>query len=387
MTRTIVLISLKYPPVYSGYGRQLRSVINAFDYSDNKYKFILLTAYDSSQIESNENLEVVSFGINPSFGSSRLTYTFAWKIFLWLHRNARRYALIHCIKAGPEAISANVIGKLKKKPVIIKVAQDELSDKELNTKNPVAKAVKLMRHALIKSADVFIAISAEIRDNLSRRVASKSEIATIPNGVDTEKFKPVTYDRKKDLRQELSIPQDETVVLFVGAINRRKGVHDLLKAADTLSNETKARIILCGPQLEDIDFERKQKDINRTHKNVTIDYRGSVDNIEDYMRASDLFVLPSYSEGLPNVVLEAGATGLPLIGTDIGGTRDIISQGDNGYIVELGNPADLSEAMRQLIDHESIRSRMAINSREAILKRFSINDVSAKYKKLYDALI
>lgn len=387
MTQKIVLISLKYPPVYSGYGRQLKSVINTFDFTDNKFKFVLLTAYDSSQIESNENLEVVTFGIDPSYGSSRLTYTFALKIFWWLHRNAKHYSLIHCIKAGPEAISANLISKLKKKPLIVKVAQDELSDKELNTKNPVAKAVKLSRHALIKSATVFIAISSEIKDNLTKRISSESQIVTIPNGVDTEKFKPVSESSQTKLRQELSIPEDEVVVLFVGAINKRKGVHDLLEAAAKVNASSKSRLILCGPQLEDIGFERLQSEINSADNKVTIDYRGSVDNVEDYMRCADVFVLPSYSEGLPNVVLEAGSTGLPLIGTDIGGTRDIISHEDNGFIVQLGNADDLSERLKQLVDDQPMRKRMAVNSRKTIVTRFSLKDVSEKYKALYSALV
>lgn len=387
MTHTIVLISLKYPPMYSGYGRQLKSVINAFNFSDKKFKFILLTAFDSSHVESNENLEVVTFGLDPEFSSSRLTYTFAFKIFRWLHRNSKNYSVIHCIKAGPEAIAANAISKLKKKPLIIKVAQDELSDKELHTKNPVAKVVKLTRHTLIKSADVFIAISSEIKDNLTKRIASQSKIARIPNGVDTDKFKPVAIHEKEELRQSLSISEDETVVLFVGAINRRKGVHDLLESSANLQLSSKARLILCGPELEDIEFEKKQKQINRSKTNITIDYRGSVENIEEYMRAADIFVLPSYSEGLPNVVLEAGSTGLPLIGTNIGGTRDIISHGKNGFIVELGDSDELSHYMEQLIDNKQMRERMAIQSREEIIKRFSLKDVSDKYKQLYSALI
>src|SRR5699024_5943717 len=140
----------------------------------------------------------------------------------------------------------------------------ELSDRELEGSSGLNLINKKVRHRLIGTADIFIAISDEIENSLKKYTSKDSEIIRIPNGVDTEKYYPPSNNHKKQkIRKYLNIPQNETVLLYVVAINNRKGVHDLLDALCMLDTNEKVRCILCVPILEDINFYERIKEINK----------------------------------------------------------------------------------------------------------------------------
>lgn len=383
----LALISFKYPPVYSGYGKQLQLITEDVLSKHTDVEINLLTAYDESLKSTQSNLKITSLLQRNNDDNSKSVFPFSIEVFKWLVRNRDTYEVIHCIKAGPEAIACNFASKILKKPLIVKVAQDELSDQEINDVKGLKKATRLLRHRLLKNSNYFIAISEEIKKNLKKRIGEKSKIIRIPNGVNNQvKFRPANADEKNQLRSSLSIEQDEKLLLYTGAVNKRKGIHDLLDALLLYSNKVPLRVVICGPILEDINFENRVKGINENDANIIIDYRGKVSNMEDYMRAADMFILPSYSEGLPNVLLEAGATGLPLIATDIGGSRDIVINGVNGYIISTHSPSEIHDAINSLINDDAKRELMGKESRMRVSNFFALDHVSDAYYKLYKNL-
>ena len=180
------------------------------------------------------------------------------------------------------------------------------------------------------------------------------------------------YDRSADvmeLADKLRVPGVFTF-LFVGRVVRDKGISELVEAFKGLAAEN-TRLVLVGPFEDDVDPvpEDVRKYIQEAPEIITT---GEVlgKGLLAWYAASDCFVLPSYREGFPNTVLEAGAMGLPSIVTDINGSREIISDGVNGLIVPTHNSEALLEAMRKMLIDDDFRTGAASVSREMISSRF-----------------
>src|SRR5699024_10726499 len=112
MKKNIVLICYKYPPEYSGYGKQLSSVLHSMNKIEHDFEFTILTAYKSSKSEENKKVNVVPLGSDFFKKQSFFFYIFCIKAMFWLILNKEKYSIIHCIKAGPESVVANFISKI-----------------------------------------------------------------------------------------------------------------------------------------------------------------------------------------------------------------------------------------------------------------------------------
>lgn len=383
----VALICFKYPPEYSGYGKQLKSVITKINNIDRNTSFTLLTGHESTKSKETEYLTVVPLGTKTNVSNSMRFYIFCLRTFGWLLVNSNKYDIIHCIKAGPEAVVGNLVSKVMNKRLIIKVAQDELSDREITNISGIKFSLRKTRHFLLKSSDNFIAISEEIEGSLLKRVSKKTNIIRIPNGVDTDyKFILSNDEVKTRLRSSLKLPKNDILVLFAGAINRRKGIYDLLESLKNIKVNNNFSLVICGPILEDNGFYNMIKEINVSSQKAQVIYKGKVNNIDEYMKASDIFVLPSYSEGLPNVLLEAAACGLALVSSDIGGSRDIVIDSVNGKIVQTGKPDLLANVLSEIIDNKELRNAYGQMARKLVVSKYSLGQVAESYIDLYKRL-
>ena len=160
--------------------------------------------------------------------------------------------------------------------------------------------------------------------------------------------------------------------LFVGRIVRDKGINELVAAFKRLNEEfPKTRLCLVGFFEENLDpVSTMTKSTIENNKSIEAVGEQSGDSLLAYYAASDCFVFPSYREGFPNTVIEAGAMDLPCIVTDINGSREIICQGENGIIIPSKNEEKLYEAMKQMLTDENGREFMANNARKMIADRF-----------------
>lgn len=370
----IPIICYKFPPYYSGYGKQLKTVLEKIFQIDNTKKFIILTAFGENY--EGENYLVKSFNLNMADSPKKNIYLFSYKVFKWMVFNKQNISLVHCIKAGPEAVAAKLSAYLLGIPVIIKIAQDELSEIELKNKNFINKFRIKIRHSFLLKSTNFISISKDIEKMLNQKIKKKSRVFYIPNGVDTTKYNHSNLITKKDSLK----------FLYVGAINKRKGIYDLLNSLKTLHVSENIKFIFCGPILEDDDFFNKVKEINDMENNVLIEYLGEVDNVNKYMMSSDIFLLLSYSEGLPNVLLEAASSGLPIVTTDIPGSRDLVENDVNGKKIKLNSDVEIKNSITFFINNKNKINDMGKKSRELAEKNYDVSIIAKKYIELYEKL-
>lgn len=203
------------------------------------------------------------------------------------------------------------------------------------------------------------------------------------NGIDMAYF-----DRTDEvLKKAESIREQGSVTFcFVGRIVGDKGMNELARAFSRLEKEFPAcRLLLVG------DFEEKLDPVLPETKrmfleNSRVTFAGWQDDIRPYLAASDVFVFPSYREGFPNVVLQAGAMGLASIVTNINGCSEIIREEVNGVIIPPRNESALLEAMRRMVTDEAARQKMAANARELIGSRYDRAFLWQELKKTYKSL-
>lgn len=176
--------------------------------------------------------------------------------------------------------------------------------------------------------------------------------------------------------------------VFIGRIARDKGINELCKAMSKLAGFAPVRLVLVGPNEDDLDpISQEAKDL--IANNAAIEYVGDKygDELLAYYAAADCFVLPSYREGFPNTVLEAGAMGLPCIVTDINGSREIIVEGENGVIIPPRDENALFQAMLEMVRNKPNREYMAGKARGMIASRFEQSFVQKCLLDFYDEIL
>lgn len=191
-------------------------------------------------------------------------------------------------------------------------------------------------------------------------------------GIDLDYFKPAETTSKSH--------QGFTFV-FVGRIVRDKGINELVKAFDRLHQEhNDVRLVLVGPREDDLDPVLPET-LERIDRGEGIEAVGKQSDVKSFYTDADALVFPSYREGFPNVVIEAGAMGLPSIVTDINGSREIIINGQNGIIVPPQDEEALYQAMKLFVEDPELAKSLAGNARSLIASRYEQGYVR---KCLYD---
>jgi glycosyltransferase involved in cell wall biosynthesis len=206
-------------------------------------------------------------------------------------------------------------------------------------------------------------------------------------GVDMEYY--FLRDEVKCKMEELKLRNEgKFTFLFVGRIVGDKGINELCEAFDKLSSMANVRLWLVGSYEESLDpiSPQSKELIERNHAIESVGSKRG-DELLAYYAAADCFVFPSYREGFPNTVLEAGAMDLPSIVTDINGSREIIVEGENGVIIPSHDTNALFDAMLNMMKDKHAHEKMAGNARQMIASRYEQGFVRKCLYDFYDGII
>jgi glycosyltransferase involved in cell wall biosynthesis len=229
---------------------------------------------------------------------------------------------------------------------------------------------------LLRLSTIITAVSPSVAVELREYGVDSSEVKVIWNGVDEKLFFPIINEEKIG-----------KYVLFTGVLRARKGLFDLLKCARFVNEvipNTKFVICGTGPLLQKL-----KEQTNCIGLADQIIFLGRVDRkklIQVYQNAT-IHVVPSIYEGLPTVLLEAMACGLPIVATDIGGNRDLISSNVNGLLVPSRSPKEMAKAITLLWGDEFLRKKIGKNARETIMHRYTWELIADNFVNLYESLI
>ena len=220
-----------------------------------------------------------------------------------------------------------------------------------------------------------------IKHNLAKTHKLKVLANGSSNGINTKHFNPqlFTNTQNEALKQELGIAENDVVFIFVGRLVGDKGINELVAAFKALlvsserlsvnSEQLTPKLLLVGPLETDLD-PLLPETIAEIANNKNIISVGYQQDVRPYFAISKVLVFPSYREGFPNVVLQAGAMGLPSIVSNINGCNEIIKEGENGWIIPVKDKAAIKTAMLRVLQNSELCTKVASTTRSMIQDRF-----------------
>ncbi|PCI14593.1 MAG: hypothetical protein COB71_02630 [Thiotrichales bacterium] len=225
-----------------------------------------------------------------------------------------------------------------------------------------------------------VGVSAHTTENLHKyEKISKRKLLTIPNGID-ETVYDIEID-KNHKKQELGLDSDTFIIGLGARLIEQKGISVLIESMlKILKKLPNTKLVIAGDGDYKAELKKLADDLCLTE---SVLFLGSRKDIPELLKIFDVYALPSYSEGLPMVILEAMASGCPVVATDVGGIGTAIRSNVNGVLVKPRNVEDLAEAIIDLLQDEHKRLKFSDNGKKIFAAEFSARKMIAKYEGLY----
>jgi glycosyltransferase involved in cell wall biosynthesis len=239
---------------------------------------------------------------------------------------------------------------------------------------------RLAYRLMAEMPDAVFAVSNQVRQHcVEVDHIDPNRVFTIYNGLDLARWPPVLRFMKNS---------GDWVVTTVGNVRRVKG-HDLLiqAAARIVEQYPQVQFNVVGEILEPQYFAELQKLIVDLNLSRNFHFVGGISDLSDYLVGTDIFVLPSRSEGFSNAVIEAMASSLPVVATNVGGNAEAVIDGINGYIVETNDVASLSTAIKKLLGDPSSALAMGVAGRDLVVEKFTADAMMRAVAARFDALL
>jgi glycosyltransferase involved in cell wall biosynthesis len=282
--------------------------------------------------------------------------------FAWLFANRREYDVIHVHLASSHALAACLAGKLLGRGVVIKIGGGAGIGELAVSSSTRSGRLKLKLLAWFTPR--VLVVNEDLRAELAKHGLGALEVSVLPNGVDTGKYSPALFDEKRGLRGRLGLPGG-TAFLFVGRLSPEKRMLEFLELwAETMREmpDCGAFLVIAGEGPLDAELRAAARALDISGSVI---FAGRRDDLGDYYRACDVFVLPSVSEGLSNAMLEAMSCGMAVMATSRGGARDALSGTKAGYLFDPFDKPGIKKLLRDFI----VEPRLAVATGEAARAR------------------
>jgi glycosyltransferase involved in cell wall biosynthesis len=380
------MVTGAYAPERSGASLQCRNLIRALR-SDADFT-VLTTSTDPSLPWHSEvdGIPVRRIAVNPASRASKaIAIERMASSFLEL---ASDFDIVHLHGFSQKSILVIALAKLLGKRIVIKLTSVGHDDPE-----SIRAAGKMMWWAY-RQADRFIGVTPRFADGFDATGLDRHRFVFIPNGVDLHRFKPAPPDVRAEFQHRLRIGTGDPVILFIGFFSREKNPDVLFDAwLSLLDRGLNSTLVFVGATTGtyyEIDAGLAERIKTRAKERGVSDrvvFVESADNIEDYYRAADLFALPTAREGLPNVLLEAMASGVPPVITRLAGVTDwIVNAGVTGELVPSADSASFADAIAPLLISPERRQAIGHAAREHVMANFDITRTARQTLEVYNQL-
>lgn len=394
----ICLLTETYYPITGGGETQARVLAAGFAAAGSKTN--VLTRRTDSTLPRLEHMDGATLWRLAPTGPGHLKkWGLILSAFIRLLRLRSHYDVILVCGYRVLGVPSVIAGRLLGKPCILKA--DSIGEFSGEFFNPGLRRFRLrydrfpvnialaIRNEILRRADAFIAISSVIADELRANGVEAERIKSIPNSVDIERFSPVSEDEKIRLREILTIPRDAKVGVYTGRLASTKGLPLLLRSWESIIERQPDALLLLvgagGVGLQNCETElRSFVSNNSLEKNVR--FTGSVNNVHQYLQASDFFVFPTKREAFGISIIEALACRLPVITTATGGIRDIVTDSKDAMVVPVNDEHALILAIEKVLRLDESVSTLAENGRSTVIERYSEQQVLLQYRALIDEL-
>ena len=398
MSANVCILTETYHPLSGGGETQARVLAAGFAASGRTIH--VLTRRTDRTLPKSESLDGATiWRLSPSGPGHLKKWGLVASAFVKLLSLRRSYDVILVCGYRVMGIPSVIVGKILGKPCVLKADSigefsGEFFDPGLHrfglnhTKFPISVFLSL-RNSLLCNSSAFIAISSVIADELQENNVNAAQIFRIPNSVDTTRFSPVSVTDKLKLRASLGIPRDRIVGVYTGRLVSTKGLPLLLRSWVNIKNKyPDALLMLVGAGGEGIQNceDELRTFVNNNSLGRSVLFTGSVNNVDEYLKASDFFIFPTEREAFGISIIEALACRLPVITTATGGIRDIVTDSKNAIVVPVDDGHALTLAIEKVLCRDESTIPLTENGRNTVIERYSEQQVLLQYIKLVNGL-
>jgi glycosyltransferase involved in cell wall biosynthesis len=251
----------------------------------------------------------------------------------------------------------------------------------------LARIIRGVRRASFALADGLVVFTDQFKTHLERLGAPPRKIKCVPNGIDTGKFTPLSANGKRTSRTRLGLPMDKVIFVYTGRICRSKGVLDLLRSWKRLAHRQDLFLLLVGSGADSHDScETEAREFMHTHECAGT-LTGMVGNVSEYLQASDVFIFLSHAEAFSLSILEALATGLPSIVTNVGGAPEVVRHHEWGALVDAEAPVEtILNEVEWLMSRHDMWPSMGHAARSIIVAKYAMPVIALQYIDLFDGV-
>lgn len=355
----------------------LVNLINRIPENRYRHAVICITDYSSFSKRIQRN-DVEIFALHKSMGHDPKLYLHLYKLFRRLKpaivHGRNLAALDSLLPAFLAGIRCRIHGEHGR----------DVSD--LRGEN---RKLQWLRRIYQPLVNYYVPLSRDLENYLETKIkVPPCKIRQIYNGVDTALFHPADHGRQ-------TLPIDgfsQADKVIVGTVGRLDAVKDQLNLVEGFARavgrspriRAKARLLIFGegPMRKQVEARVHSLDI------ADISWlAGARDDIADMLRSMDIFVLPSLAEGISNTILEAMASGLPVVATDVGGSRELLSDGETGQLIPPADPVAMADAIENYLNEPAMRLNHGRAGRKRIEQHFSLDGMVQRYLDLYDEVL
>ncbi len=375
MTRELLIISNTFPPSLGGAEKQTE--ILAKDLSNRGWKVNVIFRTPSGDVKRPDSDRLNYYPVDISAEGIWGALEFSVKAFLTAVKIQDGDANILAIQISSTALIGCVLKLLFGKKLVVRIATSGKRGDIRLSKDYILGRIKL--RLVLKYTDKMVALNEETKGELLNCDFPGDRIHLVPNSVDTDKFNPRSRSEKRKLRDKLDLPPG-FIFIYTGRLHPGKGVLKLVDVWEVIAPEDGALVILGAGELEE------QLSVQLKDCNSNVVFPGYIRETAEYLSASDAFVLYSEAEGISNALLEAMASGLACICTDIAGNNEVVEDMENGILVPPGEDSALKAKMSLCMKNRDLVKRLGENAREYVKKHHSREQMIDNWEDVLESL-
>uniref|UniRef100_UPI003983AAB1 glycosyltransferase n=1 Tax=Gaiella sp. TaxID=2663207 RepID=UPI003983AAB1 len=289
----------------------------------------------------------------------------------------------HTAKAGTIGRTAARLASKARPPVVVHTFHGHMLKGEFDAVR--THAFRAIERNLARSTDALVAVSPEVRDELVEvGVAPASKFVVVRLGIELSE-RMAGASGGASIRASLGIPPDRFCVGWVARMSAVKQPEDVLRTIRELRNRgVDAALIMIGDGPERVTLEARARELDLVEG---VHFVGFQNDVGPWFHAFDVLLLTSRSEGTPVSAIETLASGRPVVATDVGGTRDVVSEGISGYLVPFGDVATAAERLERLALDPALRAQMGAAGQRFALASYSVPRLIDDIDRLYRSLL
>jgi glycosyltransferase involved in cell wall biosynthesis len=375
--KAVVLITLAYAPVIGGAERQGQEILERLA-KNGREVWVLTRRVPGAPVAEQLN-GVQVFRLWNLWWPVLSWLSFCGAVLCFLAPRRHRVGVVWSVMLNVAAFASVLAGHWLGFPALVRISASGVGG-NLRVMQKSFWGAWLARYTLSGSRSI-ITLNSETDQEVTSFGIPSMKLTRIPNGVDTAYFQPALEEERKKLRSQQGWKENQPITLLVGRLDEQKNVRNLLDVWPTLAQRFPAgQLVLVGegPLQHALRVQIQTLGLQNSVRMLTVRKE-----IRSLYQACDVFILPSFYEGMSNALLEAMACGLPALVSRIPGNIELVDEGKNGFLVDPNHPAEWVGSWERLLRESDLRRKMGEEARRKVISQFSMDAVMRQWSAFF----